>query len=122
MAETMTSRERVLATLKGLPVDRAPVFYWLNPHATCRMIAEVQAARSAPITWLARRLWKRFRAQGELDGGEWTRGLPLLFEEYGNGEYALQLGADISVQSPALTSPSAFATSVRKRGGRLTFK
>ena len=120
--EKMTSRERALAALKGLPVDRVPVFYWLNPHATCRMIAEYQPARSCLANWIARRMWRRFKAQGELEAGEWTRAWPLLFEEYGNAQYALELGADVSIQSPALSSPSAFITSIRKRNGRLTFK
>ncbi len=120
--ERMTSRERALAVLKGLPVDRVPVFYWLNPHATCRMIAEVQPARSRVANWMARGLWRRFTKQGELRAGEWTRAWPLLFEEYGNGQYALELGADVSIQSPEYTSPAAFATSIRKRNGRLTFK
>jgi hypothetical protein len=120
--ETMTSRERVAATLQGLPVDRVPVFYWLNPHATCRLVAEVRPAGSRLANWLARGLWRRFQARGGLEAGEWTRALPLLFEEYGNGRYALELGADVSIQSPEYTSPSAFATSIRRRNGRLTFK
>ena len=111
-----------MATLKGLPVDRIPVFYWLNPHATCRMIAEYQPAGSGLANWTARRLWRRFKTHGELESGEWTRAWPLLFEEYGNGPYALQLGADISIQSPELSSPSAALTSVRKQNGRLTVK
>ena len=121
-AKNMTSRERGLAAIRGLPVDRVPVFYWLNPHATCRLIAEYQPARSRVANWLAKCLWRRFKKHGELDAGEWTRAWPLLFEEYGNGQYALQLGSDVSIQSPELSSPTAFLTSVRKRGGRLTFK
>jgi uroporphyrinogen-III decarboxylase len=120
--KNMTSRERGLAALRGLPVDRVPVFYWLNPHATCRMIAEYQPARSGVANWFGRHLWRRFKRQGGLDAGEWTRALPLVMEEYGNGRYALELGADVSIQSPELSSPTAFITSVRKRGGRLTFK
>jgi hypothetical protein len=120
--ERMTSRERALAVLKGLPVDRVPVLYWLNPHATCRMMAEVQPARNRAANWMARRLWRRFKRQGELKAGEWTRAWPLLFEEYGNGQYALDLGADVSIRSPEYTSPTAFATSIRKRNGRLTFR
>jgi uroporphyrinogen-III decarboxylase len=118
----MTSRERVLAALKGLPVDRVPVFYWLNPHATCRMIAEYQPARNRLVDWAARCLWRRFKKQGEMEAGEWTRAWPLLFEEYGNGQYALELGADVLIVSPEFTSPTAFATSLRKKNGRLTFK
>jgi hypothetical protein len=86
------------------------------------MIAEYQPARSRMATWGARFLWKRFKAHSGLEAGAWTRALPLLFEEYGNGHYALELGADISLQSPELSSPTAFITSVRKQEGRLTFK
>ena len=118
----MTSRERALAAIKGLPVDRVPVFYWLNPHTTCRMIAEYQLARSGVANWMARRMWRRFVERGKLEAGEWTRALPLVMEEYGNGRYALEIGADVSIQSPELSSPTAFVTSVRKRNGRLTFK
>ncbi|MBN1937416.1 MAG: hypothetical protein JW934_22355 [Anaerolineae bacterium] len=120
--ERMTSRERVMATIKGQLVDRVPVFYWLNPHATCRMIAEYRPADSGVVNWMARRMWRQFKKQGELDASEWTRAWPMLFEEYGNGHYVLELGADVSVQSPALSSPSAFITSIRKRNGRLTFR
>jgi hypothetical protein len=67
-------------------------------------------------------MWRRFRTQGELQAGEWTRAWPLLLEEFGNGHYALELGADVSVQSPEFTSPTAFVTSIRKRNGRLRFK
>lgn len=122
MAQAMTSRERALGTLKGLPVDRVPVFYWLNPHTTCRLIAEYQPAQSGVTTWLARRLWRGFRKRGELNAGEWMRAAPLLFEEYGNGRYALELGADVAVLSPELSSPTAAVRSIRKRDGRLTFR
>ena len=120
--DTMTSRERCRATLKGLPVDRIPVFYWLNPHATCRLIAEYQPSTSRLANWAARCLWRGFKKRGGLESGEWTRAAPLLFEEYGNGQYAPQLGADISIQSPEFTSASAAVTSLRKRNGRLIVK
>jgi len=86
------------------------------------MIAEYQPARGGVANWLARGMWRRFKSQGGLEAGEWTRAWPMLFEEYGNGRYALELGADVSLQSPELSSPTAFITSVRKRNGRLTFK
>ena len=112
--DRMTSRSRALAALRGLPVDRVPVFFWLNPHTTCRLIAEHMPARSRVANWAARILWRRLQNQGELAAGEWTRALPLLFEEYGNGKYALDLGADVSIQSPELTSPMAFVKSIRR--------
>jgi hypothetical protein len=109
-----------MAALKGLPVDRVPVFYWLNPHATCRLIADYQPADSGITDCLARRLWRRFERHGGPEAGEWTRMLPSLFEEYGNGQYALELGADVSIQSPELTSPSAFIKSIKRENGRIT--
>jgi uroporphyrinogen-III decarboxylase len=121
-AGKMNSRERVLAAIKGLPVDRVPVFYWLNPHATCRMLAEFHPSNSTLANFIARRMWRKFKQDGGAEAGEWVRAWPLLFEEYGNGTYALNLGADVSIQSPEIISPSVFLTSVRKRNGRLTFK
>ena len=46
MNSAMTSRERVFAAAKGQPVDRVPVFMFLNPHACCRMIAKYQPLKS----------------------------------------------------------------------------
>ena len=116
---TMTSRERVLAAIGGRPVDRVPVMYWLNPHTTCRLMAEQQPGRSRAASLLARVLWKRFAQGGELDAGAWTRAAPFLLEEYGNGQYVLDLGADVAILSPELISPSSFIRSVRKDNGRL---
>ncbi len=122
MNTPMTSRERVLAAARGQPVDRVPVMYWLNPHTTCRLLAEHQPGRSRVATWVARRLWKRFVRGGGLEAGEWTRALPLLFEQYGNGSYVLDLGADISIQSPELASAAGFLGSIRRKNGRLRLR
>ena len=43
--EQMTSRERVLATIEGKPVDRVPVMHWPNPHAAVKCMAEYQPAK-----------------------------------------------------------------------------
>ena len=115
----MTSRERVLAAIAGQPVDRVPVMYWLNPHTTCRLMAEQQPGPSRAASLLARFLWKRFAQGGEFDAGPWTRAVPLLLEEYGNGPYVLELGADVAILSPELISPASFVRSVRKDNGRL---
>jgi hypothetical protein len=117
----MTSRERVLAVARGMPADRVPVMYWLNPHATCRLMAEYRPGQSPVANFLARGLWRRFIEGGEFDAGVWTRALPLLFEEYGNGRYVLELGADISIQSPELVSPSHFIGSVGRGTGGSEF-
>jgi uroporphyrinogen-III decarboxylase len=118
-AQEMTSRERVLAAIGGRPVDRVPVMYWLNPHTTCRLMAEQQPGRSRAASLLARLLWKRFAGGGELNAGPWTRAAPFLLEEYGNGPYVLALGADVAILSPELISPSSFVRSVRRDNGRL---
>lgn len=115
----MTSRERVLAAVRGQPVDRVPVMYWLNPHTTCRLLAQAQPGRSRAASMMGRLFWRRFLRQGEFDGSVWARALPLLLEEYGNGPYVLDLGADICILSPGMISPGSFVRSVRKRDGRL---
>lgn len=120
--EAMTSRERMLAVARGLPADRVPVMYWLNPHTTCRLLAQYRPGQSRVASFLARRLWKRFLRDGQFQAGEWTRVMPFLFEEYGNGAYALELGADISIQSPELLSPPSFIGSLRKRNGHLSVR
>ena len=48
--------------------------------------------------------------------------MPLLFEQYGNGPYALELGADLAIQSPDLTSAGSFLSGVRRRDGRLRIR
>jgi uroporphyrinogen-III decarboxylase len=118
----MTSRERIVAVAHGLPVDRVPVMYWLNPHTTCRLIAEYQPARDRIASFLARYLWKRFIEGGEFNASESARALPLLFEGYGNGDYVLELGADISIQSPELMSPINFIGKIRRDNGHIRFR
>lgn len=96
---TMTPRERVLATAKGLPVDQVPVMYWLNPHMDCQLMADYKPARSRKMNWLGRTLWRRFKVHGELDAGEWTRALPNLLIGYANGHYLVRLGSDLAFAS-----------------------
>ena len=59
-AGQMTSRERVRATVAGQPVDAVPVMTWLNPHAACRIMAELHPASDRERTEQA----KRIRQQG----------------------------------------------------------
>jgi uroporphyrinogen-III decarboxylase len=92
----MTSRERVQATVRGLPVDRVPVMTWLNPHAGCRMIAEFQPASDERQDAACRSMWESFSQQ---KGGlpEDVRAfVPLLQTRYLNREYALQIGSDLA--------------------------
>jgi uroporphyrinogen-III decarboxylase len=92
----MTSRERVRATVEGLPVDRVPVMTWLNPHAGCRLIAEFQPASDPKRDADCRSAWKTF-VQKESDLPEDSRAFgPLVYTRYLNREYALDLGSDLA--------------------------
>ncbi|MCU0577335.1 MAG: hypothetical protein MUD15_10995, partial [Desulfobacterota bacterium] len=94
----MTSRERVHAAARGLPVDRVPLFLWLNPHACSRMIAEYQPLNKRGLNMIARFLWKRFHHGGQMKAHELWRALPLLLDGYPLNavtEYSLQLGTDM---------------------------
>jgi len=94
----MTSRERVHAAIKGLPVDRVPVMYWFNPHTVCRLMTEIQPGRNVYWNYLAHFLWKKYYKSGEFNSPNLWRALPYLLNDYGNGTYVLELGADISFQ------------------------
>jgi uroporphyrinogen-III decarboxylase len=92
----MTSRERVRATVAGLPVDRVPVMTWLNPHAGCRLMAEFRPACDEQGNAMGRRMWENF-CQGEDSLSEEERAfMPLLYTNYVNREYALDLGSDLA--------------------------
>ena len=58
--DRMTSRERVQATVRGLPVDRVPIMTWLNPHAACRMMAELHPASDERRNAACRSMWEDF--------------------------------------------------------------
>jgi hypothetical protein len=91
----MTSRERVRATVAGLPVDRVPVMTWLNPHTGCRLIAEFKPATDPNQDALCRSLWENFsQKKGDLPEDVRTF-LPHLWTQYLNREYALDLGSDL---------------------------
>lgn len=96
----MTSRERVLAAGRGLPVDRIPVFYWINPHACCRLMAEYQPYRGWFWNTTGRFLWRRFQKGGELNAPYLWRLAPLMFDGMAlatMAEYAYHLGSDMAV-------------------------
>jgi hypothetical protein len=95
----MTSKQRVLATIRGEPVDRTPVTLWINPHTACRMISEGRPSSDWKSNIMARLLWRRFVAGGEQNAPELWRALPILLTAFANGRYALDLGADIAMLS-----------------------
>lgn len=102
--EKMTSRERVHAAAKGLPVDHVPVMYYLNPHTVCRLMSEMQPGRNRCSNWLANFLWWQFSRQGGFDAPDLWKALPHLLTDYGNAAYALELGADIALQGVGTSS------------------
>ena len=94
----MTSRERVTAAMKGLPQDRVPVFYWINPHAACKIMTDNQPTRNKNSQFLGTALWKWF-SHRKFQGGDLPRALPILLEGYTNTTYAPELGSDIALLS-----------------------
>ena len=92
----MNARERVKAAARGLPIDRAPVLHWLNPHAAAKLIAEYQPAKNKFYNWWGRRCWKNFSKGHWLFSEETRNALPLTLQLYANSEYLLELGADMA--------------------------
>lgn len=92
----MNSRERVIAALKGKPIDRVPVMYWFNPHTAVKLMAEFEPAQNRLVNFIGRWMWKKFKQGGGFDAKEIWRALPLLATVYANNDYAIQLGADMA--------------------------
>lgn len=115
--EQMSSRERVHATIRGLPVDRVPVFFWINAHAGCKLIAEYKHSKHLWWNLLARFLWSRFRKGGYQQAKEIWRFFPLYFDvhsyNYAN-VFSLELGSDILLASFA--SPRNYSKYTFKNG------
>jgi len=97
----VNSRERVQAAIKGLPVDRVPVFLWINAHAGCKMMAELKPSRHWSWNFLARLFWKRL-SRGGAEAKEIWRTLPLFFDIHAfnwANAYGLELGSDLLLAS-----------------------
>jgi uroporphyrinogen decarboxylase len=92
----MTSRERVRATVEGLPVDRVPVMTWLNPHAGCRLISEFQPTADEHHAAACRSTWENFSEKRDVLPEDVRAFLPLLYSRYVNREYALEIGSDLA--------------------------
>lgn len=110
----MTSRERFLAAGRGLPVDRIPVYYWLNPHGCCKLIARYQNYKGWFWNTASHFIWNRFHNNGELNASFLWRLLPLGLDYFVfniAAEYAFQLGSDMGM----------FTHSAPYRFGRLGF-
>jgi uroporphyrinogen-III decarboxylase len=91
----MTSRERVRATVRGLPVDRVPVMTWLNPHAGLRLMTELQPTSSRLAQRVGSWLWRSYQKKRSLLSEDVRAFLPLFYSGYVNREYALDLGSDL---------------------------
>jgi len=102
--EQMTSRERVHACVGGLPVDRVPMFFWLNAHAGARLMSEYKPSRHRAWNLAARIIWNRFVAGGGMDAKEFWRMAPLFFDihmfNWAN-TYATELGSDLFMAAHA---------------------
>ena len=122
MEKSMTSRERVVAAVTGRPIDHVPVMVWLNPHTTCRLLAESQPARNKLASAVGTSIWKRFLRRGEMQADPLSRILPLILEEFGNSEYALELGSDMAILSPAFINPANFIPSIKRTNNTITVR
>jgi uroporphyrinogen decarboxylase len=113
----MTSKERVWATVRGKPVDRVPVFHWINAHAGARMMAEFRPSGRWWLNALSRFAWKRFHG-----GGELWRAAPLFYDVHSYNwanEYGMDLGSDILFMSH---STPWMWTKMRYEKGRVIFR
>lgn len=113
----MSGRERIHAAARGLPVDRAPLFIWLNAHTGAKLMAEFRPSRRRGLNLAAKFLWNRFLRGGGMDAAEIWRMLPLMFDVHTfnwANQYAIELGADMLQAAHA--TPWAYATYGYKNG------
>lgn len=100
--EAMTSKERVRAAVYGKPVDRPPLFYWINSHAGCRMIAEFRPSRDPLRNATSAAMWRSFKKHSEDESKDLPRLLPLFHDIHAlnwANEYGVELGSDILLAS-----------------------
>ena len=112
----MTPKERIHAAARGLPADRVPVFYWIEAHTGCKLMAEYKPSRHWNRNLLAKFLWGRFKEGGYMQAAEIWRFLPLLYDihsyNFANA-YGIDLGADMVLASYA--TPAYSKWGYRKR-------
>ena len=110
--EGMTPKERIHAAAKGLPADRVPVFYWIEAHTGCKLMAEYMPSSHWNRNLLAKLFWGRFKSGGYMQAGEIWRFLPLLWDihsfNFANA-YGIDMGADMVLASYATPSYSKWA-------------
>ncbi len=114
---SMTSKERIHATVHGQDVDRVPVYIWLNAHTGAKLMAEYHPAKRKHWNLVSRFLWNRFRKGGLANAPELWRFLPLTIDvhmlNWANA-YAYELGSDMALASYG--SPWRYANFFLKKG------
>ena len=95
----MTPRERVLAAAEHKPVDRPPVFLWLNSHAAMKMMARMRWSRNLGMTAFAK-VANRIHTTRRVIPDDLRDGLPILFQIHADQGYNLELGSDVAVVHP----------------------
>lgn len=99
---SMTSKERVLAAVTGKQVDRPPVFYWINAHAGCRLMAEYRPSKHMLRSRLATAFWNIYKNNKDRETKDLPRLLPLFYDIHSfnwANEYGVELGGDILLAS-----------------------
>ncbi|MCC7106525.1 MAG: hypothetical protein IT307_15410 [Chloroflexi bacterium] len=74
--ETMSKRERVLAALRGAPVDRVPVSFWghnFTKEGSARDLADETLRIARAFDWDFIKVQSRFSCFAECWGGVWQR-------------------------------------------------
>ncbi len=87
----MTSRERVLAAARKMPVDRTPLMLWLEPHTTLKIARGVRP----PKKMHNRMIFDALSWLGENLPTEELRNAAPLLSAVLQADYLLELGADI---------------------------
>jgi len=109
---SMTPRERIHAAARGLPSDRVPVFYWIEAHTGCRLMAEYQPSGHCTRDIAAKLLWNRLKKSGYMQAAEIWRFLPLFWDIHSYNfanEYGINLGADMILASYATPNYSKWS-------------
>ena len=115
----MNSRERVLAAAGHEPVDRDPVFLWLNSHAAMKMTSRLRWSRNPWITLFAKAV-DRLHTTGRDIPQDLRDGLPIVFQLHADYRYNVELGSDIALVHP--THWTLLPYKVWRDDGRVLFK
>jgi uroporphyrinogen decarboxylase len=93
----------VLAALSGLPVDRVPLFLWVNPHAYLKLVADYQPHAKLLPNLIARLLWQPLKHGGIAKAREFWRALPMFLEGSPSiADYLAHLGNDFLLTNPPM--------------------